>query len=207
MAAQAYTCCAPECFPFTPTALTEIESDPSRCKIISGVSCSGNGDPDMMKGLGTWSPAAYLNVTTAKREDSRWLVTIFGGEHACCPLCGVQSHSRHSFYSRTLGDLSAQGTPVTVRVRVGRWRCRNRQCDRQIFAERLRGVAGPFARQTDRLAEIVRLFGHSAGGRPSERLMARLGMRTSRTTILRRVKQRVRRKKAQSIRDPGRRCR
>jgi hypothetical protein len=37
-----------------------------------------------MKALATWSPAPYLNVTTAEREDSRWLVTIFGGEHACC---------------------------------------------------------------------------------------------------------------------------
>ena len=35
-----------------------------------------------------------------------------------------------------------------------------------------------------RLAGIVRLLGHSAGGRPSERLMRRLGMPVSDTTIL-----------------------
>ncbi len=128
------------------------------------------------------------------REESRWLVTVNSWERACCPICGVQSSSRHSVYSRTLGDLSAQGTPVTVRVRVGRWRCRNDRCDRRIFAERLPRLAAPFARQTDRLAEIVRLFGHNAGGRPSERLMARLGMRVSDTTILRRVKKHARAK-------------
>ena len=82
---------------------------------------------------------------------------------------------------------------------MGRWRCRNERCDRQIFAERLPRVAGPFARQTDRLAEIVRLFGHSAGGRPSERLMARLGMRVSDTTILRRVKQHARTKPNRAV--------
>ncbi len=49
-------------------------------------------------------------------------------------------------------------------------------------------------RQTDRLAEIVRLFGHSAGGRPSERLMLRLGMRVSDSTILRRIKHHARTK-------------
>jgi transposase len=38
------------------------------------------------------------------------------------------------------------------------------------------------------LAGIVRLFGHSVGGRPSERLMARLGMPVSDTTILLSVK-------------------
>jgi hypothetical protein len=39
------------------------------------------------------------------------------------------------------------------------------------------------------LAGIVKLFGHSAGGRPSEELMARLGMPVSDTTILRSVKE------------------
>jgi len=38
------------------------------------------------------------------------------------------------------------------------------------------------------MAGIVRLFGHAAGGRPSERLMARLGMPVGHTTILRHVK-------------------
>ena len=145
-----------------------------------------------MKALATRSPAPDLNVTAVEREESRWLVTVCSRERACCPLCGVQSSSRHSAYPRTLGDLSAQGIPVTVRVRVGRWRCRNERCDRRIFAERLPKVAGPFARQTNRLAGIIRLFGHSAGGRPSERLMVRLGMRVSDTTILRRVKQHAR---------------
>jgi hypothetical protein len=61
--------------------------------------------------------------------------------------------------------------------------------DRRIFAEWLPTLATPFARRTARLAGIVRLFGHSVGGRPSERLMARLGMPVSDTTILRSVKE------------------
>ncbi len=84
-----------------------------------------------------------------------------------------------------LRDLSAQGKPVNIQARSNRWRCRNRQCDRQIFAERLPKLATPFARRTTRLAGIVKLFGHGAGGRPSERLMASLGMPVSDTTILR----------------------
>jgi len=66
-----------------------------------------------------------------------------------------------------------------------RWRCRNDRCERRIFAERLPALTAPFARRTARLAGIVRLFGHGAGGRPSERLMTRLGMPVSDTTILR----------------------
>ena len=142
-----------------------------------------------MKSLAIWSPAPHLTVSAVEREEWRWRVTVSSRERARCPVCGEESRSRHSVYSRTLGDLSAQGTPTTVHVRVGRWRCRNERCDRQIFAERLPRLAAPFARQTDRLAEIVRLFGHAAGGRPSERLMVRLGMQVSDTTILRRLKQ------------------
>jgi transposase len=96
-----------------------------------------------MKALATWSPAPYLNATAVEREESRWLVTVCSRERACCPLCGMQSSSRHSVYPRTLGDLSAQGTPVTIRVRVSRWRCRNERCNRRIFAERFPRVAGP----------------------------------------------------------------
>jgi hypothetical protein len=69
-----------------------------------------------METLATWSPAPYLNVTAVEREGSRWLVMVYSRERACCPVCGVQSRSRHSFYSRTLGDLSAQGTPVASGV-------------------------------------------------------------------------------------------
>ena len=52
--------------------------------------------------------------------------------------------------------------------------------------------AAPFARRTARLAGIVRLLGHSAGGRPSERLMRRLGMPVSDTTILAGLKKHAR---------------
>jgi hypothetical protein len=132
----------------------------------------------------TWSPAAGLNVVSVEPGEQAWTVTVDSQQSTFCPGCGTQSESRHSTYLRTLRDLSAQGAPVVVNARLGRWRCRNQQCDRRIFAERVPGFAAPFARRTARLAEIVRLLGHSAGGRPSERLMRRLGMPVSDTTIL-----------------------
>jgi transposase len=142
-----------------------------------------------MKASTAWSPAAGLNVVSVERGDHAWTVTVDGGLPPACPRCGALSNSRHSTYSRTLRHLSAQGAPVLVRARLGRWRCRNLKCDRRIFAERLPGLAAPLSRQTSRLAEIVRLLGHSAGGRPSERLMRRLGMPISDTTILASLKQ------------------
>src|ERR1700677_2568463 len=142
------------------------------------------GSKGAMKTSITWSPAAGLNVVSVERREQAWTVTVDSRQPTFCPRCGAQSKSRHSTYWRALWDLSAQGAPVIVNARLGRWRCRNQQCDRRIFTERVPSLAAPFARRTARLAGIVRLLGHSAGGRPSERLMRRLGMPVSDTTIL-----------------------
>ena len=119
--------------------------------------------------------------------EPSWIVSVDSREaeqgwgHAPFPVCGTPSSSRHSSYLRTLWDLSAQGTLVNIQARLTCWRCRNDQCDCWIFAERLPRLATPFARRTSQLVGIVRLFGHSAGGRPAKRLMARLGMPVSDT--------------------------
>ncbi|HTU55544.1 MAG TPA: hypothetical protein VMF62_16400 [Acetobacteraceae bacterium] len=148
-----------------------------------------------MKTLASWAPAPDLNVTALEPGEPAWIVSVGGRDaeqgHACCPVSGTQSSSRHSSYIRMLRNLSAQGKPVIIQARSTRWRWRNHQCDRRIFAERLSRPATPFARRTTRLAGIVKLFGHGAGGRPSERLMASLGMAVSDTTILRDVKKSV----------------
>jgi hypothetical protein len=44
-----------------------------------------------------------------------------------------------------------------------------------------------YARQTERAAEIVRLVVYVAGGRPGQRILERLSMRTSDDTVLRRT--------------------
>ena len=150
-----------------------------------------------MKTLASWAPAPNLNVTAVEPGEPDWIVSVDSRDtgqdqdQAPCPVCGTHSSSRHSSYLRTLRDLPAQGRPVNIQARLTRWRCRNDRCDRRIFAERLARLATPYARQTSRLAGIVKLFGHSAGGRPSERLMGRLGMPVSDTTILRSVKEGV----------------
>ena len=84
-----------------------------------------------------------------------------------------------------------QGAAVMVRMKVSRWRCLNRKCERRTFADQLAEVVCPHARRTQRIAEFVHLFGHGTGGRPGERLMKRLGMPVSDDTILRHLKRQV----------------
>jgi transposase len=86
-----------------------------------------------------------------------------------------------------LQDLPWQGLTVQIHLRIRRFRCRNRDCPRKVFTERVESIPS-YLRQTSRLAEIVRVVGYVAGGLPGARLLARLAIRTSDDTVLRRAK-------------------
>ena len=108
-----------------------------------------------MRKSASLAPAPNLRVLAVERNETDWIVAVEGLDHGTCPVCGLQSISRHSSYRRTLQDLSAQGKPVSVRARMTRWRCRNDRCERRIFAERLPELTAPFARRTARLAGMA----------------------------------------------------
>ena len=74
-----------------------------------------------MRKSASWAPAPNLKVLAVERNETDWIVAVDGLDHGTCPVCRLQSISRHSSYRRTLQDLSAQGKPVSVRVRMTRW--------------------------------------------------------------------------------------
>ncbi len=100
--------------------------------------------------------------------------------------------SYHSRYVRRLRDLPWQGRPVEIHLQTRRFRCRNLECARKIFAERLPAVAAWKARESTRLCEIVGLVGYALGGLAGERLLNRLGIKRGDDTVLRHVKTRGR---------------
>src|SRR4051795_4574713 len=108
---------------------------------------------------------------------------------ACCPLCGRRSKRVHSRYERTLTDLPWGAYAVAIRLRVRRLFCHNARCERRIFAERLPGIALPWARRTQRLDARLTALGLALGGSAGVRLGAKLGLPASRNTLLRRVRQ------------------
>jgi transposase len=76
----------------------------------------------------------------------------------------------------------------TIKLTVTRLKCMNPQCLRRTFAGIVPDVTDHLARRTSRVTEIVRLLGHSTGGRPAERLLACFGMAVSDDTVLRHLK-------------------
>ena len=137
-----------------------------------------------------WLPdRTGLALCRVEKDHDSWVVEAAAApDSAACPECGMVSTARHSSYIRYLKDLPAQGVAVKVRLRVGRWRCRNRTCPQQIFCQRLDRVTQKQAVETKRYAAIVRDVAYALGGRPGERLIRRLGLPCSRNTLLRRIK-------------------
>jgi transposase len=144
-----------------------------------------------MEKMGHWAFGPDVRVVGAEHVDGGWLVSAIGEGDQRCPDCGEHSKSRHSWHDRRLQDLPVQGERVALKLRLGRWRCRNLRCERKTFVERLPAIAAPVARRTHRVIELLQLLGHTAGGRPGEMLAARLAIPASDNTILRRLKRRA----------------
>jgi transposase len=103
-----------------------------------------------------------------------------------CPLCEMPAHRLHSRYARTLADLP-WGAHYRDRwqLQVRKFFCDNMTCPSYLFTERLPGVCAPWARRTFRLAARLLALGLALGGTASARLSPRLGLTSSRNTLLR----------------------
>jgi transposase len=104
---------------------------------------------------------------------------------APCPLCATPARRIHSDYTRTLADLSWADYRVRLHLRVRKWFCRNRACQRRIFTERLPTVAAPWARRTQRLAQRLVALGVALGGKAGVHLGHQWALVVSRNTLLR----------------------
>lgn len=106
---------------------------------------------------------------------------------SCCPLCSQMSSSIQSHYRRVLRDAPCAGRRVQLLLTVRKFYCRNALCERKIFTERLPAFVEPWARMTIRLCQQLTDIGLATCGKGGVRLAARLGMQTTRQTILRRI--------------------
>lgn len=81
------------------------------------------------------------------------------------------------------------GWGVRLELHVRRFFCRNSECKRRIFTERVPGVVAPYARRTTRLADLLTLIGFAMGGEAGNSLVERMGLEASPETLLRLVRQ------------------
>lgn len=65
-----------------------------------------------------------------------------------CPGCGVPAERVRGCHLRRLADLSVDGCPVVVELRVRRLVCPTTDCSYQAFREQVPGVAERYQRRT-----------------------------------------------------------
>ena len=131
-------------------------------------------DPDQLQLLSLSADAAGITLSVQTTSPV-----------APCPCCGEGSTRIHSRYLRHLTDLPWQELPVRLRLHVRRFFCDTPVCERQIFTERLPGVATTYGRRTMRLNEWFTHIGFALGGEAGARLLSQLGVTTSGDTVLR----------------------
>ena len=115
-----------------------------------------------------------------------WARPRAGG--ATCPECGKRSQRVHSRYERRLADAAIGGQPVRIRLRVRRFRCAETGCARATFAEQVDGLTTRYGRRSQLLDTMLATIGLALAGRAGARLADRLGLGTSRDTLLRLVR-------------------
>src|SRR6266581_4000301 len=115
------------------------------------------------------------------------MVVVSVRPSSCCPQCAQASSQVHSQYHRTLRDVPCGGREVVLRLSVHKFFCRNPDCARKIFTERLPPIVSPWAQVTTRLFEAVQAIGLATGGELGTRLADRIGFHTSPSTILGRI--------------------
>ena len=106
---------------------------------------------------------------------------------SCCPLCAQPSEALKSHYQRVLRDAPCAGRQVQLLLTVRKFYCHNPHCSRKVFTERLPNFVEPWARMTMRCCQQITSIGLATCGKGGARLADRLGIHTTRLTILRRI--------------------
>jgi len=104
---------------------------------------------------------------------------------AACGSCGHGSARVHSRYERRLADTAIGGRRVVLRLRVRRFFCDDHDCAARTFAEQIPGLTSRYARRSPLLHKLLEAIGLALAGRAGARLAHRLGVRVSRSTLLR----------------------
>ena len=126
-----------------------------------------------------------LEMSSISGTSEELLVSVTSHRaSSSCPQCAMPSSAIHSSYQRHPRDLPCVGRPIRLVFTVHKFFCRNPDCSRKVFAERLPDFIATSSRLTKRLRTSVQDIGFATCGKGGERLSDKLGMGTSDATVL-----------------------
>lgn len=142
----------------------------------------------VMEGTGLLALPEGMHIEQIQTSENDVIITVIATTPTSyCPLCTEPSASIHCHYQRTLRDTPCAGRRIQLLLTLRKFTCHNPNCQRKVFAERLPDFVEPWARTTIRFCQQVTAIGLFTCGNGGARLAARLGIQTSRQTILRRI--------------------
>src|SRR5258707_15363304 len=141
-----------------------------------------------MEGTSLLSFPEGMQVSHIQITENRIIIAVVAtSPTSCCPLCSEPSSSIHCHYRRVLRDVPCAGRRVQLLLTVRKFSCCNSYCERKVFAERFPTFVEPWARMTIRHCQQITSIGLATCGKGGTRLAARLGIQTTRQTLLRRI--------------------
>jgi transposase len=126
-----------------------------------------------------------LEMTAVSETAEEVLVRVTSHRSSSpCPQCSTPSSAIHSLYRRQPQDLPSIGRPIRLVFTVRKFFCRNPNCCRKVFTERLPDFIEASSRLTKRLRTAVQEIGFATGGKGGERLSDKLAIPISEATVL-----------------------
>src|SRR6266404_1515673 len=126
-----------------------------------------------------------LELTSISETAEELLVHVTSHRASSpCPQCAMASFAIHSSYHRHPRDLPCIGRPIRLVFTVRKFFCRNPDCSRRVFAERLPDFIEASSRLTKRLRTSVQDIGFAMCGKGGEQLSDKLGMGISDASLL-----------------------
>src|SRR5713226_7828684 len=133
-----------------------------------------------------------LEITEVRETAEEVLVHVTSSRATSpCPHCSMPSSAIHSSYRRHPKDLPCAGRPIRLVFTVRKFFCRNPDCSRKVFTERLVDFIETSSRLTKRLRTAVQDIGFATGGKGGEQLGDKLAIPVSEMTVLRSEERRV----------------
>jgi transposase len=130
-------------------------------------------------------PGLNLTVRQLMTVDGNLMVDAAGcGPPGRCPRCRHPATRVHSRYWRQISDLPVGGRGLIVRLHVRRFFCDQIQCPRRTFVEQVAGLTESRRRSSPAARSAMKAVAMELGGRPGQRLCAKLRLPGRRTALL-----------------------
>ncbi|MHC5262669.1 transposase family protein [Streptomyces sp. UC4497] len=130
-------------------------------------------------------PGVYLMARQLKTVDGHLVVEAAGcGPPGRCPQCAHPATRVHSRYWRQISEVPVSGRWLIVRLHVRRFFCDQSQCQCRTFVEQVAGLTEPRRRSSPAARPVMKAVATELGGRPGQRLCAKLRLHGRRTALL-----------------------